>query len=392
MSRKSLRTDYVLWTVIVLYTALIYSTLPLVSAIRKALEERWGNDVYDVVYWIFAALAAAVIVVLLRKLRGKRLLFAAALLTLIGLVYWYYLSSMEYPAERIHFLEYGVLGALLLAALRRHSAQWVAAIGAAAAVYWAGLGDESIQWALPDRVGEIRDSLINLFSGALGIAALHFTMHMYRPSLPSSLRQVRALVVMGALTTVLTATFIVNVHGFGREIVVKEPGKIYTSFTPAHLARINQAGFLNKREKRVYENEAVRHLHQREFYFTNDFKARDGTVYRVYDQARFENAVLKTYYGRYLADHADMCSGPLLQSTDRNVAAKVMKQPLVWSDSLESWAAMQGGWTNHIYESRVKSTIVTSYTLKDLLVCAFLIVAALAYAWWKAGGCRPAIR
>ncbi|MBD3392301.1 MAG: hypothetical protein GF418_09555 [Chitinivibrionales bacterium] len=384
MTFRFTRTDRILWLVIAAFTALIYSTLSIVSALRKWLEETFGRECYNAVYWVFAAIGAVILVYLIRKLRGLRLLGSIAVIAIVAAVYWYYLSGMKYPAEKIHFLEYGLLGALLLAALRHHCAQWVSALSAVTIVYWIGLGDEAIQWMLPNRVGEIRDAVINLLSGALGVAALHFSVYMYHTSPAATRRQVKGLPILGAVTSVMTALFIMQVHGFGHVIETKEPGRIYSSFSSGELGRIHHMGFSSHREQKVYENEALRHLHQRAFYFTNNFKGADGSFYRMYDKAYFENEVLEAYYSRYLHDHADMFVGQLLADMDSEVAAKLMRQPLIWPDSLTSWTRQHTGNANRIYESRVKSTLVTTYAPGDLVFYVAVVLAGMAYAWWVA--------
>jgi VanZ family protein len=389
MHSRFTKTDYALWAVIAVYTAIIYSTLSLVAIVRKTIENRFGSEVYNNVYWVFGLIAVAAALYLVRNLRGKRLLGTAGALVATGLAYWYYLSSIDYPLEKIHFLEYGLLGALLLTALRRHVAQWVAALCAAVVVYWIGLGDESIQWLLPNRVGEIRDSITNLFSGGLGIAALHMTTYAHRRSLSTSLAQIRFLLVLAAATTVFTALFLVYVHGFGHVVETRRSGRMYSYFTREQLKRISTSGFLNRRERRIYENEALRHLHQREFYFTNDFRTREGGYYRIYGTALFENGILETHYARYLADRADMYAGELLARMDSEVAEKTMRQPVIWPDSLKTWLVRKVGTPDVHYQSRVKSTVITSYTVRDLLFYVVVILVVLGYAWWRVGRRAP---
>lgn len=81
---------------------------------------------------------------------------AALLVPLLGIGLW----LVPLPEERIHFLVFGVFGALTFAAF----AEWrAAAVAIAIAV-----GDEVLQAALPDRYFDVRDIAINSASALAG--------------------------------------------------------------------------------------------------------------------------------------------------------------------------------------------------------------------------------
>lgn len=76
--------------------------------------------------------------------------------------------SLDVPEERLHFLEYGILGCLVLKAME---GGWrLPFLSSFVFVSIVGGGDEAIQWLLPNRVGDLRDVLMNSFGGVLGIA------------------------------------------------------------------------------------------------------------------------------------------------------------------------------------------------------------------------------
>ena len=81
---------------------------------------------------------------------------AALLLPLLGLGLW----LVPLPEERIHFLVFGVFGALTFAAFAGWRAVAVAITIAA--------GDEVLQAALPDRYFDVRDIAINSASALAG--------------------------------------------------------------------------------------------------------------------------------------------------------------------------------------------------------------------------------
>jgi VanZ family protein len=75
---------------------------------------------------------------------------------------------IKYPEERIHFVEYAVLGVLLYFALREGILGRRLILYIPALVFIIGLGDELIQGILPNRVYDFRDVLMNLAGGILG--------------------------------------------------------------------------------------------------------------------------------------------------------------------------------------------------------------------------------
>lgn len=384
MEQRRRSIDIVLWTAIVLYTGVIYATLPLVARWRKTLVESYGPGVFDNIYWVFVALALGFLVYLFLRLRGTRLVRALVVLGVVGTMYAYYLTGMRYSVERIHFLEYGLLGALLLVAMRRYVDNFVASLCALCIGYLAGLGDEAIQWGLPSRVGEIRDSVINFISAALGIALVWFVFVAFRSHGPIRCRHLRTLILLVGVSTLATVLFLWNVHGFGHVYESCEAGRIYTSFSSAGLRKINEGEATSRCDMAVYRNEARRHLFQREFYRTNDFLARDGSYYRQYWKSFYENRILERYYSRYVQEHAAEASGEILMSMDAEVGRAAGDMPVQWPDSVENWVA---GWVGspRFYTSRVKQTIITGFRPRDMVFYAVLIAGLLAYAWIRTG-------
>lgn len=385
MVKQFNKTDYLLWLIIVVYTGIIYATLSIVSKIRKFLAEKFGPDVFDHIYWFFGIIAAVLLYYCIKKYRGKKLFQKLAACFTIACIYGYYLSGMQYPVERIHFLEYGLLGALILAAFSRHIRNWISIILSLNLVYWIGLGDEAIQGILVNRVGEIRDSVINLFSGMLGIALLGLVSDSFQQKSEIKIKYIKALLLVFGASTLFTTLFIYTIHGFGYRINMRDPGIIFSSLTWAEISDINKySDNIPDRKMTFYNNEAVRHLFQREFYFTNKYKTSKGTFYKDYNRCFNENRVLEVFYKRFLNENASESSGRLISILDREVADKVMDNPVMWSDSLrfliESYTKKRGTW---IFASRVKSGIITSFTLKDLLFYCILIFGILCYGWYR---------
>ncbi len=71
------------------------------------------------------------------------------------------------PAEKIHFIEYGVLSALIYLALTHDINNISIYFLSSLIVFVFGAIDEVIQWVLPNRIFDIRDLVMNGTAGIL---------------------------------------------------------------------------------------------------------------------------------------------------------------------------------------------------------------------------------
>ena len=156
-------THLKLWSFIGGYILLIYLTLPVMRDIITALYATIGKEY--LYFGINLLLILSTLMIILFALRKglKTLLWIAIPLIATMIV----IFTLERPEERIHFIEYGVLGILVLRAMDNPS--WRQMSIAFVFVLLVGTVDEGIQWLLPSRVGDIRDIIMNGAGGALGI-------------------------------------------------------------------------------------------------------------------------------------------------------------------------------------------------------------------------------
>jgi hypothetical protein len=160
---------------------LIYSSLYIARPVTEWLRE--ANLLRLAVGAAFLVAAAWVGLALLRKRPGWRVWMALAG---ISLGYVLLLSRFELPEERLHFLEYGIVGGLVYMALleRQRAASvksaepwgnrtglWpaVVAVLITGAVGWI---DEGIQEILPNRFYDLRDVAMNAAGGALAVLSI----------------------------------------------------------------------------------------------------------------------------------------------------------------------------------------------------------------------------
>jgi hypothetical protein len=147
------------------YVGVIYATLPVMRPILNFLKGTLGKAFSPMVYVLLFFVAVGIIVLfLIQRREWKSLVLLFGILGITA----YILPSIKYPEERVHFLEYAVLGVMLYFALREKIKGRKVFIGIALIVFFIGLGDELIQGILPNRFYQFTDVLLNFFGGILG--------------------------------------------------------------------------------------------------------------------------------------------------------------------------------------------------------------------------------
>ena len=160
---------------------LIFSSLYIARPITNWLRD--ANLLRLAVVGSFVLAAAWIGLVLLRSRPGWR---TWVVLSAIATVYVLLLSRLQLPEERLHFLEYGIVGGLVFAALLerqkntgdtsggtlgRRGPLWPA-VGAFLINGVAGWVDEGIQELIPNRFYDLRDVAMNAAAGALAIGSI----------------------------------------------------------------------------------------------------------------------------------------------------------------------------------------------------------------------------
>jgi hypothetical protein len=160
---------------------LIFSSLYIARPTTNWLRD--ANLLRLAVGGAFLLAATLVGMGILRSRPGWRVWVA---LGIIATGYVILLSRFELPEEHLHFLEYGIVGGLVFAALLerqkntgdtpggtpgRRGPLWPA-VGAFLITGAAGWVDEGIQEILPNRFYDLRDVAMNAAGGALAIASI----------------------------------------------------------------------------------------------------------------------------------------------------------------------------------------------------------------------------
>ena len=151
------------WVLLCAYIFFIYSTLGLVRGWSEILSEHGlvqSITVLSVVLFFFASIGWGWQEASRRQRLGR---VGIGILLVTGAL------LVNFPEERIHLVEYGLIGLMLgwaLAGISRWPEWWPLGV---ALVWMVGLGDELIQAVLPNRVYDVRDILLNGLAGMVGL-------------------------------------------------------------------------------------------------------------------------------------------------------------------------------------------------------------------------------
>ena len=160
------------WFAALVYVAFVYSTIPYMPKVWSLLRGYTGEAIRHAGIVAVVIFAVAIIVSIIRT-RAHYTLPRYVLLAGLAAVYAYLLSAFaQFPAERLHLVEYGFMGYMFLRALRIDLPT-----GWAYAVAWGitvlvGIGDECIQLVLPQRFFEVKDIQLNAISAGLGLCVV----------------------------------------------------------------------------------------------------------------------------------------------------------------------------------------------------------------------------
>ena len=161
------------WVLLAGFVAAIYAFLPFGRGVVIALRQSHLLGLV-VTLVFFASFVGLVYHIVFNVRLSDRVAFVALVVLAAAtgaLVLW-----MSIPEERIHFVEYGLLALLARSVLARHLPPSGQYLGAWLLASLAGWGDELIQGALPDRVYDLRDVVVNSVAALLALAgdeALH---------------------------------------------------------------------------------------------------------------------------------------------------------------------------------------------------------------------------
>ncbi len=163
--KSNLISKKTLWILIIFYVFFIYISLPFFPTFIDTLRLFVSKESLNFLSLALTILFFLMLSVWVYKKNYKSQQFFLVISPLILLIF---LSlNLEVWVERMHFVEYAFLGLLISRAVKVINLQDI--IYTAFLVTLIGAVDETIQWFLPNRVGDIRDVFMNSIGGLSGL-------------------------------------------------------------------------------------------------------------------------------------------------------------------------------------------------------------------------------
>ncbi len=177
-------TERQAWIAVALYTIVLYSTLTVAFDLYVSVFDRVGKA--TVSQWMNLSLAGTgALLVLLTVVWIRPRASGYLALLLIGLSLAFCVSQLPIPAKRFHFFQYAPLTVIIFDSLRFRCSDRSIYVCSMALVTLIGLGDETIQWMLPDRHFGTIDLVINSAAGLLTLVFIGFVLGEEKYPFPS---------------------------------------------------------------------------------------------------------------------------------------------------------------------------------------------------------------
>ncbi|MBN1870222.1 MAG: VanZ family protein [Candidatus Omnitrophica bacterium] len=152
------------------WTGLIYLTLPIMPPVWLFFSRLAWFPFFVIGAIVLVIISSLVVFINKRYIRRAS---SYVLLFLIAIVYLGGIRFLKIPVERVHFIEYGILVFLVYRALSLDFKNSWPYVGAFILTSLIGLGDEGIQYLLPNRYYSLMDVCLNCVSAALGLALVY---------------------------------------------------------------------------------------------------------------------------------------------------------------------------------------------------------------------------
>lgn len=160
------------WLWVVLFTIVIYATLPIAPVLWRIFARRAGDQAEVVVLGGLLLTAVGVLWFALRN-SGPIGIGRITALAAVGVAYAAIIATVELtPAEKLHFLYYGFLAILVYRALGLDLGGGRLVLTTVIVVAVIGYGDEVLQGMIPRRHFEWKDVALNAVSGLLATALI----------------------------------------------------------------------------------------------------------------------------------------------------------------------------------------------------------------------------
>ncbi len=163
-SRESLKRNLY----VILFTAVIYLSIPFTKSLSNFLI---SHNLFRLSAYILISLFILISIYIIFKRTGLSLINIFCVLIFFA-VYIYVIQRYRVPSKKIHFIEYGILTSLVYHSFKLRIKKYSIYPLAFLTAVLIGLGDELIQFFIPDRHCSFQDVLLNGISSALIIVLI----------------------------------------------------------------------------------------------------------------------------------------------------------------------------------------------------------------------------
>ena len=382
---KPREREWVSWLLVMAWTATILLSVPSIRYVTDYVQSQWGDATFTYSITLLLVGSAVATLTFLLKRGGMSLAQFGWLTAILG-VYIYLTFSLRsrWPAEAVHYVEYGVLSLLIYRAFSHRISDNSIYMASVLAGTLVGVLDETVQWLVPGRYFDLKDISLNF--SALSLAQITIATAV-RPrnisgwprarswQLLSHLAAALVLVlglchlntpdVIAAYTTRIPALGFIRqaddvMIEYGHLYDAPDTGRFRSRFTTAELRQLDQSrsrelagmpfNFADDQSsleflraynaiKAPFLHEAGAHLLSRNASLALAREALEPDEKRsAYTIAHHENRILEAYFGAFLR-----ATGSL------------------WSSQAPSEVEQESD-PDTRYESRVSSHVITAYT------------------------------
>lgn len=405
MSRPAfLVTETRSWLAVFVWTIILFLTIPLARSLQEVIRGFFGKTSFG---YLVIAVVIAVTAFIIYRLKGH-ISFRSSnlwwLLVCAGVLIAYTIRLWDNPVEAVHFIQYGVLAALLFMAFAWRHKNFLIYPAVILATVIVGTIDEGIQWLIPKRVWGLSDIGINSLAAIIVCVAIAMCIR------PKGFQQginrfsIRLVLNLGIVCTLIMTLCLANtpnaIKWYGERIpalnylaedghIMAEYGFLYkdeeigifrSRYSVDDLPKVDNQRALDAAEKldaapkledygdfiRKYSpitdpflHELRVHLNRRDYYLkTGQQQERYSSEERQRRLviAWYENRIVEKYFPESLAQ-----SSFTLSAQEREVARL--------GDTLSGQ-----------YESPVSIALITIISKKVLLAVLIIILLSLVYA------------
>ena len=179
------QTRLKLWIPVIFWTAAIYGTVYVARPISNMLLKKTPLGILINIALLAILMMLGFIIIKKIQIRKPS---SYILLSIIGLCYLIGLRMFWIPAEKIHFLEYGLLAFLIFRALAFDRPPWQAYAAALILTILIGWGDECLQSITPGRYYQFPDVMLNAASGVLELLLTFVARREQKPNCQFGMR------------------------------------------------------------------------------------------------------------------------------------------------------------------------------------------------------------